>query len=193
MKPYNVDLFKTVRFAIQGISANSPEEAARAANVLQLPDLFHNGMVAHSLASVCPNHKISDVRVQDLDAHYYAVYPAIVVDGEDANDYNNETHLAGDFVTLLPGEEPQDRFKVMIKNLLGQITLVADKTIGFNQESLTLLNEVAREVGHPMFEFMEKGDGAEVDGYPRENCPPHLDYAEWVHPLMKADFEAPLK
>lgn len=193
MKLYNVDLFQTVRFAIKGIPANSPEQAARAANELNLPDLYRQGMVAHNPVSAMPNHLISDIQVQDLDGLYYGVYPAIVVDGEDANDYNNETHLAGDFVTLLPGEEPQDRFKVMIKNLLGQITLVADKTIGFNQESLTLLNEVAREVGHPMFEFMEKCDGAEVDGHPRENCPEHLDYAEWVNPLMKADFEAPLK
>ena len=193
MSLYNVDLFKTVRFAIHGISANSPEEAARAANDLQLPDLYRNGMVAHTLASVYPNHKISDIRVQDLDALYYGVYPAIVVEGQDANDYKNETHLSGDFVALLPGEDPQDRTKVMLKRLLEAITLVADKTIGFDQESLTLLNEAARHVGHPMFEFMEKCDGFEVDGYPRDNCPEHLDYAEWVNPLMKADFKAASK
>jgi hypothetical protein len=193
MKHYNVDVFQTVRFAISGILANSPEQAARAANDLHLPDLYRQGMVAYSLVSGTPNQMISDIQVQDLDGLYYGVYPVIQVEGEPANDYRNETHLAGDFVTLLPGEEPQDRFKVMVKNLLQGITLVADKTIGFNQESLSLLNEIASHVGHPMFEFMEKCDGFEVDGYPRENCPEHLDYAEWVNPLMKADFEAASK
>jgi hypothetical protein len=193
MKLYNVDVFHTVRVSIKGIPADDAVEAAKIANALNPPDLYRPNLTASVGVPAVISYPVADIQIQDLDALYYGVYPVIQVDGEPANDYDNETHLAGDFVTLLPGEEPQDRFKVMIRNLLGQITLVADKTIGFNQESLGLLNEVAREVGHPMFEFMEKCDGAEVDGYPRENCPPHLDYAEWVNPLMKADFEAASK
>lgn len=193
MSLYNVDVFHTVRVSIKGIPADDAVQAAQIANALNTPDLYRKGMTASVGVPAVISYTVADVQVQDLDALYYGVYPAIQVNGEESNDYDNETHLSGDFVALLPGEDPQDRTKVMLKSLLEAITLVADKTIGFDQESLTLLNEAARHVGHPMFEFMEKCDGFEVDGYPRDNCPEHLDYAEWVNPLMKADFKAASK
>lgn len=147
LKRFKVDVFLTVRVAVNEIAAKGPVQAAQIANQLDFSAAV--GLVGYSAwmnDGIGQRFETGDVDIQELDALYYGIYP--VADEEDGSD-DNVLALHGDFSLVKPGEDPADRHGDLLSQIVQAVNV--DTAGGFHLSSkhLPLLIEAAKALNLP--------------------------------------------
>lgn len=178
LKIFNVDVFRTIRVAVRSISAESPSEAARIANELDVSHAIAiTGKPAmRDLGPGSESYPVLEADVQPEDSLYYGVYPLNHTPDDDCDPdgYALDWNRRPSHDTKGPASKERD---LLIK-LMGVIDPV---TLKVDDKHLRLLTDVARVTQDPCPVFREDVRQIEVIGYPRFDCPEDLSYEQWVN------------
>lgn len=147
LQRFKVDVFLTVRVAVNEIVAKGPVQAAQIANQLDYSAAV--GRVGYSAwlnEGIGQRFETGDVDVQEIDALYYGIYP--VADEEDGTDDRVQA-VHGDFSPVKPGEDPADRHRALLSQIVQAVNV--DTASGFHLSSkhLPLLIEAAKALNLP--------------------------------------------
>lgn len=176
LKLFNVDVFHTVRVAIQRIRAVSATDAARIANEVDLSQalsLTGRSAMRHLGPGYTESYPVLDATVQDLDGLYYSVYPL-----ETGNDDHDGHALDWNFRPSDPRKGPSSKERDLLIKLMAAID---PKTLAISAKHMGLLTDVARATEDPCPVFVETVSQIEVQGYARFDCPEDLTYEKWVN------------
>lgn len=147
LQRFKVDVFLTVRVAVNEIVAKGPVQAAQIANQLDFSGAV--GRVGYSAwlnDGIGQRFETGDVDIQELDALYYGIYP--VVDEEDGTD-DRVLALHRDFSLVKPDENPADRHYDLLSQLIQALDKSGEGDFRLGREHLALLIEAAKATNQP--------------------------------------------
>lgn len=147
LQRFKVDVFLTVRVAVNEIVAKGPVQAAQIANQLDFSGAV--GRVGYSAwlnDGIGQRFETGDVDIQELDALYYGIYP--VADEEDGTD-DRVLALHRDFSLVKPDENPADRHYDLLSQLIQALDKSGEGDFRLGREHLALLIEAAKATNQP--------------------------------------------
>ncbi|WP_338924327.1 hypothetical protein V0M98_32460 (plasmid) [Pseudomonas silesiensis] len=147
LQRFKVDVFLTVRVAVNEIVAKGPVQAAQIANQLDFSGAV--GRVGYSAwlnDGIGQRFETGDVDIQELDALYYGIYP--VVDEEDGTD-DRVLALHRDYSLVKPDENPADRHYDLLSQLIQALDKSGEGDFRLGREHLALLIEAAKATNQP--------------------------------------------